>query len=194
MQDPWEWLPAPDSYAGSAAPSIIGVGGQPSPIFTRAGRHPQGQRRLLCLSSSSFRVRVLFLRALLFAGDGVVLGRAFAGSGCCRHSRTCRSFVLATLRARHLEVRRWLSPPVFGAGSRGAVRTGMSHLGHALIRTGVAGAGRVEGDGLAAGRQIVLGTTPVRGVSRLSGQARRQDQKSVRAGAAGGRRPGRRTV
>ena len=32
-------LPAPDSYAGSAAPSI--VGGQPPPIFTRAGRHPQ---------------------------------------------------------------------------------------------------------------------------------------------------------
>src|SRR5262249_36470682 len=42
-------LPTPDSYAGSAAPSITGVGGQPPPIFTPAGRHPQGHRRLLCL-------------------------------------------------------------------------------------------------------------------------------------------------
>jgi len=48
MQDPCGRLPAPDSYAGSAAPSITGVGGQPPPIFTRAGRHPQGHRRLLC--------------------------------------------------------------------------------------------------------------------------------------------------
>jgi hypothetical protein len=30
--------------------------------------------------------------------------------------------------------------------------------------------------GLAAGRQIVIKTTPGQGVSRLSGQARRQDQ------------------
>src|SRR6266498_5935057 len=30
-------LPAPDSYAGSAAPSITGVSGQPPPIFTRQG-------------------------------------------------------------------------------------------------------------------------------------------------------------
>src|SRR6266567_8603468 len=33
---------------GLEAPSITGVSGQPPPIFTRAGRHPQGHRRLLC--------------------------------------------------------------------------------------------------------------------------------------------------
>jgi hypothetical protein len=37
MQGPRGGLPAPDSYAGSAAPSITGVGGQPPPIFTRQG-------------------------------------------------------------------------------------------------------------------------------------------------------------
>jgi hypothetical protein len=37
MQGPRERFPAPDSYAGSAAPSIAGVSGQPPPIFTRQG-------------------------------------------------------------------------------------------------------------------------------------------------------------
>jgi len=37
MQGPRGGLPAPDSYAGSAAPSIAGVCGQPPPIFTRQG-------------------------------------------------------------------------------------------------------------------------------------------------------------
>ena len=48
-QGPWGRLPAPDSYTGSAAPSIAGVSGHPtqfSPWQDVATR----QGRLLCLS------------------------------------------------------------------------------------------------------------------------------------------------
>ena len=37
MQGPQEGSQRPDSYAGSAAPSIAGVSGQPPPIFTHQG-------------------------------------------------------------------------------------------------------------------------------------------------------------
>jgi hypothetical protein len=59
------------SYAGSAAPSITGVSGQPPPIFTRAGRHPQGHRRLLCDGESvGWPVTVTFVGRRCLAALG----------------------------------------------------------------------------------------------------------------------------
>ena len=40
MQDPWGRLPAPDSYAGSTAPSITGFGGHPT-RFSRLRASPR---------------------------------------------------------------------------------------------------------------------------------------------------------
>src|SRR5260370_26605465 len=60
-------LPAPDSYAGSAAPSIAGVCGQPPPIFTHAGRRSRGTDDSYELSM----VRMTFLLLSFWMTDGI---------------------------------------------------------------------------------------------------------------------------
>ena len=55
MQDPCGRLPAPDSYAGSAAPSIAGFSGHPTRFHASGRRARQG--RLLCTTRSRPRIR-----------------------------------------------------------------------------------------------------------------------------------------
>ena len=56
MQGPRGGLPAPDSYAGSAAPSITGVCGQPPPIFTRQGVAAATSTTLMFVKGSDYSV------------------------------------------------------------------------------------------------------------------------------------------
>jgi hypothetical protein len=65
MQDPCGRLPAPDSYAGSAAPSITGFGGHPT-RFSRS----QGVARDMDDSYAESSAQMTFLGLVLRGSAG----------------------------------------------------------------------------------------------------------------------------
>ena len=83
MQDPCGRLPAPDSYAGSAAPSITGFGGHPT-RFSRLRASRATSTTPICLSRGSDGVLV----AVVLGLSGGVLTGLLLGYGQDRDGRS----------------------------------------------------------------------------------------------------------
>jgi len=139
----------------------------------------QQSRKGALQDGSSLAIRVMTVRSWP--------GQAPRRSASAARASSLRSQVSSPLRGPRLG-RSWLSPSGGHGRVPGAVRTGMSHGRARSYQDRQAQARRGKRLGWRRAGRSFSGR-PLRGVSRLSGQARRQDRGWFRARAGGGRPP-----